>query len=145
MFKYRFVCEDKDDIIYRLNQKMFVDLPCGRSLWGWKLYGEGIHFTQVGDVVKGFFLENSECERVASQIRTIFSGRFVNEGDNVYFDVYIYPRIIEFLFLTGAMISISANGIFMALIAFAIYAFFLKGYYNMIVGTYEFFERLFNR
>lgn len=54
---------------------------------------------------KRFFLAESENEsHRGSPIRVCFLGEFVEEENDLFFDVYIYPRIVEILFLIFAFI-----------------------------------------
>ena len=78
MFKQRFACTNKDDILFRINQIIENDSPCGKSIFGGALYKSGIHFQGCGDMIKGFYLAESENEsHRGSPIRVCFSGKFV--------------------------------------------------------------------
>ena len=100
MFKYRFACSNKDNILFSINQIIANDSPCGKSIFGGDLYKSGIHFEICEEKIKGFFLAESENEsHRGSPIRVCFSGEFVEEENNLFFDVCIYPRIVEILFL----------------------------------------------
>ena len=44
MFKYRFACSNKDNILFSINQIIANDSPCGKSIFGGDLYKSGIHF-----------------------------------------------------------------------------------------------------
>ena len=100
MFKYRFSCTNENDILFHINQIITNDLSCGKTWWGSDLYKSGIHFQECSDRINGFYLAESENESYnGSPIRVCFSGKFVEEENTLFFDVYIYPRIIEILFL----------------------------------------------
>ena len=98
MLKLRFLCSDENDIRWVVNQKMTNDFTERKSIWGFDLYRAGIHFTKCNEVIKGFYLDESESESIWTLPRVSFTGRFVRKDDNLFFDIYIYPRIIEFFF-----------------------------------------------
>ena len=108
MFKYRFACKNKDNIFFAINQIIANDLPSGKSIFGGDLYKSGIHFEICEEKIKGFFLAESENEsHRGAPIRVCFSGEFVEEENDLFFDVYIYPRIVEILLLIFAFIFLS--------------------------------------
>lgn len=108
MFKYRFSCTDKDSVLFSINQIIVNDLPCGKSIFGGDLYKSGIHFEKRSDKIKGFYLAESENDNHrGSPIRVCFSGEFVEEETAVFFDVYIYPQIIEIIYLIFASVFLS--------------------------------------
>ena len=139
MFKYRFVCSNKETAILNINQKMLNDLPCGKSIFGGNLYSRGIHFKECGEKIRGFYLDKSENKHGrGSQIRVCFTGRFVEENGNLFFDCYIYPRIIEVLFLVLVFMVFASGGkIFGFIMSIAVLLIFGKGYYNMIKETHN--------
>lgn len=146
MFKYRFICSNKDDVFYRINQIIESDSPCGKSIFGSGLYKSGIHFQQCDEYIRGFYLAEIENEsHRGSPIRVCFYGHFVEDEKDLFFDVYIYPRIIEVLFLLCAFIFLSffgkETGIIISIIVFG---FFGKGYYDMMKDTYDILNRIFS-
>ena len=145
MFKHRFACTNKDDILFRINQIIENDSPCGKSIFGGNLYKSGIHFEKCENVIKGFYLTDFENEsHRGSPIRVCFSGEFVEEESNLFFDVYIYPRIIEVLFLIVAFIFLSFFGkVTGFIISLVVLCLFGKGYIDMMKDTYNRLNRIF--
>lgn len=145
MFKYRFACSDKNDILFRINQMITNDLPCGRSIFGGNLYKSGIHFKMFNEKIKGFYLAESETEsHRGSPIRVCFCGEFNEEENCLFFDVYIYPRIFEIVSLILAFIFLSFFGKFVGLIISAIVlCLFGKGYIDTIKDTYQKLKEIF--
>lgn len=146
MFKYRFTCTNKDDILFRINQIVTNDLPCGKSMFGGVLYKSGIHFEECDEKIKGFYLAESENKsHRGSPIRVCFCGQFVEEENNLFFDVYIYPRIIEVLFLMVAFIFLSffgkATGLIISVVVLCLFG---KGYYDMMKDMYNRLNRIFS-
>ena len=117
-----------------------------KSIWGINLYRAGIHFQDYGEVIKGFYLSEGEDESVhGSPIRICFTGRFLENTQGLFFDVYIYPNIIELLFFVFAFISMCAYGDVPGFIISALVLSFLaKGYYDMMNDTYKILRRIFN-
>ena len=144
MFKYRFICSNENDIRSTIRQMSFNDFPCGKSIFGGDLYRSGIHFQSCDDVIKGFYLDQSEDEiHRGSPIRVSFKGYFVREDDNLVFELFIYPRIIELLLLIYVFLFVCVVGeIIGFILTTVILFFFAKGYYNMIKETYKVFDRI---
>ena len=145
MFKYRFACSNKDIILFSINQIIANDSPCGKSIFGGDLYKSGIHFEVCEEKIKGFFLAESENEsHRGSPIRVRFSGEFVEEENNLFFDVCIYPRIVEILFLIFAFLFLSffgkVTGIIISVVVLCIFG---KGYIDMMKDTYDRLNRIF--
>ena len=146
MFKYRFSCTDKSDILFQINQSIENDFPCGKSIFGGDLYKSGIHFEICEEKIKGFFLAESENEsHRGAPIRVCFLGEFVEEENDLFFDVYIYPRIVEILLLIFAFIFLSffgkATGVIISVVVLCIFG---KGYYDMMKDTYNRLNRIFS-
>ena len=146
MFKYRFACSNKDNILFSINQIIANDSPCGKSIFGGDLYKSGIHFETYEEKIKGFFLAESENEsHRGSPIRVCFMGEFVQEENDLFFDVYIYPRIVEIAFLIFAFIFLSFFGKIVGfIISIFVFCLFGKGYIDMIKDTYQRLNRIFN-
>ena len=146
MFKHRFCCSNKDDILFRVNQIIANDSPYGKSIFGGDLYKSGIHFEKCEEKIKGFYLTASENEsHKGSPICVCFSGNFVEEENNLFFDVYIYPRIIEIVFLIFAFIFLSFFGKVVGfLISIFVLCLFGKGYIDMMKDTYLKLKMIFN-
>ena len=126
MFKYRFACSNKDNILFAINQIIANDSPCGKSIFGGDLYKSGIHFEICEEKIKGFFLAESENEsHRGAPIRVCFSGEFAEEENDLFFDVYIYPRIVEILLLIFAFIFLSffgkATGVIISVVVLCIF------------------------
>lgn len=146
MFKYRFACSDEDIIRINIKQMILSDLPCGKTLLGEDLYGPGVHFQECDEVIKGFYLDESENEaHRGSPMRVSFRGRFVRDKDNnLFFESYIYPRGLELLLLICAFVFCSFFGSVMGVVVYAlVLIFFIKGYYDMIKETCNVFSRIF--
>ena len=126
-------------MLFRINQIMTNDFPCGKSIFGEDLYKSGIHFQECAEKIKGFYLAESENEsHKGSPIRVCFFGEFVEEENDLFFDVYIYPRIIEIVFLIFAFIFLSFFGKVVGfLISVVVLCLFGKGYIDMIKDTYN--------
>ena len=136
MFKYRFPCGNESEIRSEIMSIMMNDLPLDRTWLGKELHRQGLHFTECDKRVKGYYLSGDEDKhRRGSPIRTCFSGKFVSDGINTYFDVIIYPKLFEFLFIvmvTAMMIStLEPIAVIMASFVFIM---FLRGY---VIGINE--------
>ena len=138
MFKYRFVCANKDHALIRINNIIMNDLPCGKTLWGHNLYKSGIHFQEYGDTIKGFYIAESENESHRGlPIRVSFLGEFVKEDNNIFFNVYIYPNILEMLFFVFLFVFACAFGEGSGfIVAVLVLLFFANGYRDMMKDTY---------
>ena len=145
MFKYRFACSNKDNISFSINQIIANDSPCGKSIFGGDLYKSGIHFEVCEEKIKGFFLAESENEsHRGSLIRICFSGEFVEEENNLFFDVCIYPRIVDILFFIFAFLFLSFFGkVTGVIISVVVLCIFGKGYIDMMKDTYDRLNRIF--
>ena len=95
--------------------------------------------------IKGFFLSEPENEsHRGSPIRVCFSGEFVEEENNLFFDVCIYPRIVEILFLIFAFLFLSFFGkVTGVIISVVVLCIFGKGYIDMMKDTYDRLNRIF--
>ena len=147
MFRYRFSCDDKMSALYRMNSIKANDLPVGTSLFGADLYKSGIHFKQCGETVKGFFLDRSEDDshRGGSQTRVCFFGKFVDDNDVLYFDVYIYPHVFQVLLLLVLLVSLSLTGKVIAyVISVVVLVIFTKSYVDMAKATLDILRGIFN-
>lgn len=106
MFRYRFECED-ENLTRSVMATMQSDSVSG--LFGSRIYDSGIHFTSFGKKIKGFYTNESEFddtpgrERSArsSPIRVCFTGRFVNKNGKCFFELSIYPRLLEVFLILG--------------------------------------------
>ena len=133
MFRYKWICADKERVLSKIEKFKTDDLPCGKSLFGGDLYGSGIHFQTCGEEIKGFYLTESENEpHRGAPIRIAFSGRF--EDGN--FVVSVYPNPGEVFFLTAALTQLVLFGEAAGLIiAIAAAGFFVKWYHDMMKET----------
>lgn len=147
MFKFRFVCTDKDSALQRVNQAMINDRPRRKAMFGGDLYRKGIHFRECGESVRGFYLSENEDESThGNPPRVCFTGKFVLENDHLYFDVYIHPRIFEVLLIMCAAVSLTFWGEIFGFIVSAVFLFiFSKEYINLIKAAYEELYHIFNR
>ena len=144
MFKYQFECSDEDRIRADFENIMLQDAPCGKGIFGNYLLRRGIHFTECGNSINGFYIDESENEGTrGSPLRVSFRGRFVKKGDKTFFEVYIYPRLFELVFILIAYVSISVEAELIGfLLATVIFIVFMVGYIKGIKETAEFFKRL---
>ena len=145
MFKYRFICANKDYVLTRINNIITNDLPCEKTLWGNDLYKSGIHFQESGDRIKGFYLAESENDSHRGMpIRVSFSGEFVKDDNNTFFDVYIYPNIFETLFFIFAFVFACVFGeVSGFIVAVFVLVFFANGYLGMMKDTYRILKEIF--
>ena len=126
MMKYSYACLDETAVRATIAYLQSRDFPCREGRFGNKFYNQGIHFTECGEVIRGFYLDASE-ERPsrANHTRACFRGRFVEKDGSKYFEVWIYPHLLEVLFLllafamifrvadvAGLVFSAAACGIF---------------------------------
>ncbi len=147
MFKYRFTCSNKDAVLYKMQQRMRYDAPCSKTIFGFDLYDRGIHFRQADKVVRGFYLARAEenYANTGDPLRVCFFGKFTEENETQFFDVYIYPKISQIIFLIGAFFGelIYGNAI-TSVFATVIVCIFGKGYYDMIGQCREIFGEIIN-
>ena len=148
MFRYRFECRNPQRALETVNNYMTKDFPVGKDIFGRELYKGGIHFTERDEEIKGFFIDHSENERIGthgSPIKVRFRGHFTEKDGKVYFDVYIYPRIPEALFIFFATASLALEGsISGTVIGIIVFILFGKGYVDMMIKTYEILKGIFN-
>lgn len=146
MLKHKFICTDKENIKYKIEQMKINDIPCGKSIFGGNLYKSGIHFQECGENIKGFYLADSENEsHKGSPIRVCFLGKFVEEAETLYFDVNMYPNMFQLLFLIFVFLFLSIIGKIMGtVVAIVVLSFFTKEYYDMMKSTYYCLEKIFN-
>ena len=150
MFKFRFPCEDEDSVRYAFENMMCRDIP-ESGLFGEEYYDAGIHFTQCGERIKGFYINSTERPRSGRRrgrpIRVCFRGRFVERKGKKHFEVYIYPRVWEMLtFLLGFLLVVGGSyaadfsyaGLVFSTLVGGLIAFF---YVMNIKATAEFFEK----
>ena len=86
--------------MYKMQQRMCYDAPCNKTIFGFDLYSSGIHFMEADKVVRGFYLAETEDNHYRGN--PICVCKFTEEDETQFFDVYIYPRIGEIIFLIGA-------------------------------------------
>ncbi len=132
MLKYRYICSNKKMILYKVEQNMMQDFPV-KSIWGINLYEAGIHFQECGETVKGFYLREREYESSSGPpLRVCFKGQFVYKKEKLCFDVFIYPRIIEIMFLIVAFFSIAFLHPINFIVGVIVLSIALKEYYDGI-------------
>ncbi len=69
----------------------------------------------------------------ATQYAFVFFGKFTEEDETQFFDVYIYPRIGEIIFLIGAFFGALLYGnAITSVFATVVVCIFGKCYYDMI-------------
>lgn len=134
MFKYRFVCRDRDNALFRINNMMMNDAPYTKTWFGGNPYKSGIHFRSVSKNVAGFYLNNYDDDIFMSdQIRVWFFGKFVEENQGLFFDAYIFHRITDIILLLAVFSAFVFWGDVIGLLISIFFAYiFGKRYYNMI-------------
>lgn len=144
MVKYFFECMDETSVRATFAYHQSRDFPCREGRLGNKFYDQGIHFTECGEMIRGFYLDTSEDRPSrASHTRVCFCGRFVERDGKKYLAVWIYPHLLETLFLLLGFVLIfrvadTAGLIFSAIVC----SFFGFGYVKMIRECAEELARL---
>lgn len=120
--------------MYKMQQRMCYDAPCNKTIFGFDLYSSGIHFREADKVVRGFYLASTEDNYDKSDpLRVCFFGKFTEENETQFFDVYIYPKISQIIFLIGAFFGALLYGnAITSVFATVVVCIFGKGYYDMI-------------
>ena len=144
MFRYRFECSDENTVRSVLATMQSDSIP---GLFGSRLYDSGIHFTAFGKKIKGFYTRESEFDETSgrnrsSPIRVSFSGCFVNKKGKCYFELSIYPRLIEILFLLVGYALIAVTDWIAFAVATALVLVVSFFYLKNIISCAEEFERI---
>lgn len=144
MFKYKIKCDGKEKAVDAIHKMIINDFACGKDLFGGKLFNGGIHFKKCDETIKGFYLDESEDEMSrGAPIRVCFSGKFREENGDLFFDVFIYPRIQEILLLIFVCVQFTLFGkVTGILLSIMLLLFFGKSYYKMILDTYDTLKRI---
>ena len=145
MFKYSFRCDNEACAREEITNMMMNDLPVGVSPFGKEFFRKGIHFTECGEKVKGYYLSSDEGDR-RGVTRIMFSGKFIETAEGTFFNVYIYPKIIELVFLAigfGAFIS-TLEPLFMTVSIFML-IMFVRGYIRDINETASYLNAIATR
>lgn len=143
MFKYSFKCYNEGLVREEITNMMMRDLPIGKSIFGREYFRRGIHFTECEENVRGYYISSDEGGRRGSVSRVVFNGKFIQTDEGTVFDVYIYPKILEVIFLifcTVALIS-SLEPIAIIMSSF-VFIMFIRGYINDIKETSEYLNGL---
>ena len=143
MFRYRYLCKDKERFIKGIEDKMFYDRPVEYTLFH-DLLGRGIHFRENGEQIKGFFFYDRETTgRGGSPIKIKFKGSFVEEDVQLFFDVSIYPPIWVVLTFVIAIISCINFDRWDGLLIIGTFTFlFARWHYKAIQETARIFDRM---
>lgn len=134
MFKFRFACSNEEQVRAMFENMKLQDSSHARSTFGFRLWRRGLHITECGESVKGFYVpEHDWSGSRGSPIRASFRGRFVKKGNDTFFEVCIYPRIpeIAFLIMVYASSMSIAEPIGACFLTF-IFLLFCCGYYKNI-------------
>lgn len=143
MFKHHFLCYDESLARAKIEHIMSNDSPYG-SFLGSKLYKSGIHFTSCNETIKGFYLDENEGSARGASIRICFEGQFVTKDGEHFFDVLIYPKIIEIVFLILAAVFMIYFGKMIGLImGVVVLTVFTKGYHDLICETKDVLSNIF--
>ncbi len=144
MLKHQFVCSDKEFTRCKFEDLMTYDTPCGKSIFGQNLYSSGIHFTECSEKIRGFYISSSENESTkGSPIKVSFNGVFLQKEDKTFFEVIIYPNLLQLLFLVIAFLFLifttKAFGVIMVSLVFSV---FIIGYYSNIKKAVAEFQKI---
>ena len=145
MFKYSFRCDSEACARSEITNMMMNDLPIGKSLLGKEWFRKGIHFTECGEKIKGFYLSSDECDR-RGVTRIMFSGKSIETAEGTFFNVYIYPKITELIFLliiTGSFLS-TFEPLFIIVSCF-MFIMFVRGYIRDINETASYINAIITR
>lgn len=145
IFKYIFACSNEEQVKAMFNNMKLQDSSHARSIFGFRLWRRGLHITECGEFVKGFYVpEHDWNSSRGSPIRASFRGRFVKKRDDTFFEVYIYPRIpeIAFIILTYIASMSVAEPIGACFLTF-LFLFFCYGYYTNIKEAADAFRCIF--
>lgn len=145
MFKYSFRCDNESFVRSEITNMMMNDLPIGKSLFGKEFFRQGIHFTECGEKVKGYYLSSDETDR-RGVTRIIFNGKFVRNEEGTFFNVYIYPKIFEIMFLLVGFIAFMSTlePICMVMSGF-VYVMFIWSYIRDIKETKSYLNAVVTR
>ena len=143
VIRHRFSCSNEKIVRDTFENMMLRDLPKGKGIFGQNLYGQGIHLEECGKRIKGFYVHCSEVESArSSPARVSFRGRFVKKKDKTVFEVYVYPRLIEIVFLLFVYVSVSIVADFVGFLLFTVvFVMATVGYARDMKETTGFFER----
>lgn len=142
MFKFRFACSNEGNVRAAFENMMLQDAPCGKGIFGNDLLNRGVHFKECGKRIKGFYIHESEEGTRGSPVRVSFTGRFVKKKSGTFFEVYVYPRLIEFLLILFAYVFISIEAELIGfLISTVVFVGFMVGYMISMRQTVHFFQR----
>lgn len=145
MFKYSFRCDNETYVRSQITNMMMNDLPIGKSLFGKEFFRQGIHFTECGEKIKGYYLSSDEGDR-RGVTRIMFSGKFIETAEGTFFNVYIYPKITELIFLliiTGSFLS-TFEPLFIIVSCF-MFIMFVRGYILNINETASYLNAIVTR
>lgn len=147
MFRYRFECSDENLARSVMATMQSDSMP---ALFGTRLYDRGIHFTEFGKKIKGFYIEKSDIGDASSgrnrtsPMRACFSGRFVYKKGKCFFEVSIYPRLLDVVLLLAgyaATALVDWTAFVMASMLFLLFSFF---YLKTLLRCAEAFDQLFH-
>lgn len=134
VFKFRFACSNEKQVRNTFQNMMLGNTSHARGFFGFRLWRRGLHITECGESVKGFYVpEHDWSGSRGSPTKASFRGGFVKKGDDTFFEVCIYPRISEFVFIVlvyASSMSI-AEPIGACFLTF-IFLLFCYGYYTNI-------------
>lgn len=145
MFKYSFRCDNEACAREEITNMMMNDLPIGKSLLGKEWFRQGIHFTECGEKIKGYYLSSDECDR-RGVTRIMFSGKFIETAEGTFFNVYIYPKITELIFLLIVTVSfISTFEPLFIIVSSFMFIMFVRGYIRDINETASYLNAIATR
>ena len=147
-FKYTFLCANTAEARSTFADMAEGDYPYDTWFFGLvKLWRKGLHFRSAGERYEGFYVPEHETGNTrGAPIRVSFSGRFVEEGEKSFFEVSIFPRLGEVLFILALLASVIASlepiSTTFAAVFFIVFAYC---YCQNITEAAEEFERIFKQ
>ena len=146
MFKYSFRCDNVDIFRTEVINIMMNDLPIGKTIFGREYFRRGIHFIECDEKIKGYYISSDEGGRRGNVSRVVFNGKFVERPEGTFLDVYIYPQIIEVIFLLFCTVAlISTLEIIAVIMSSFVFVMFIHGYIREIKETYDYLNCLTSR
>ena len=144
MFTYRFPCDNKEELIRQINEKMSYDRPNETGRNAYPLYAGGFHFTHNGEVIKGFYTTNGRSYRGAPSFRSRFNARFIEENGLTVLKVQFYPQILVFLSVVAVMVLslIFLDNYLLPVLAFILLCAFGRLYFKATKEAVAGFKRM---
>lgn len=145
LFKYRFFCNNKNEIQNDISERMSKQETYVKGVFGIPLYRKGLNFTDNTEIVKGFYIEQSEWEGVrGSPFRVYFIGKYVSLPDGEYVDFYVYPQFTLIILTLLAIVEFTLfGGIIGAIMAIVVFLFSSISFVKIAKHASKELERMF--